>query len=234
MTLVAAMVGEGGRGHGAWVAMLSDRCANIGGEELHTLATPKLWRRGCLLVGGSGELRPLALVRRLVTLVPAEPAACGEEFGLAWAAEARRVLAKHEALSTRESTEQKESRCGFLLASPGAPLIGVDWDFSVVRYAEPGAAIGSGGAYARTLLYTPALAKHSARERLQLAGGAAAHFNASVRGPFDYAELHEDGTWVEAPGDVGAELALPGARVWQPPGAPPERKPRAPRAAREA
>jgi ATP-dependent protease HslVU (ClpYQ) peptidase subunit len=164
-----------GDGKNVWIG--GDSAASIG-YNVYTLAPEKVFARGDLLVGGTGSMRMLQLVRYNLD-IPKHDAGSG----IAWMVKrfipvVRACFRDHGYI---EEENKRESGGTFLVGLNGKIYL-VASDFQVSLGQNNIAVTGSGDEVALGALY--ATQGKSPKKRIQIALEAAAHINAYVAPPF--------------------------------------------------
>lgn len=154
--------------------------ATTNGWDLQVLASPKVFRNGPLLIGGTGEIR-ITQVLRYALKPPAHPDGIAVEEYLSTAfVDATREAFKQAGYAKKDN--EQEAHNGALLVAYRGVVATLDSRYGVSVAAGGYDAVGCGSSFALGVLYaTDGL---PGKHRVRLALEAAERFSAGVRGPF--------------------------------------------------
>lgn len=172
MTVIVGLQHEG------TVYMGGDALACSGSGDAITLATSKVFRKGDLLLGTTGDFRAAQLLRYALALpYHKHDEEITEYLVVELAAAVRDCFAEHQYPRKKED----DPDLGFLIGYKGR-LFCMHPDWSVIELASGYYAIGSGDNAALGAFF--ATDGQEPEQRVQIALEAAAAFTTTVRGPF--------------------------------------------------
>lgn len=179
MTCIVGIVDD----HGT-VYMGGDSVA-IAGYDVTIRRTPKIFKKGNMLIGVAGYWRLAQVLQYLIELPEHPEHISDEEYIVAYFVELLREALKVTGYA-RKDMEQEHHDSSVLIGYRGQ-LYEVEGNYQVMDAVKNYYAIGSGAPYALGSLYTSE--GREPLERVKAALEAAEYFSGSVRSPFTYATL---------------------------------------------
>lgn|SRR5579883_385368 len=171
------------------IYMGADSCVSSG-YVLTTTQAPKVFQLHNMLIGVSGSMRGLRVIRYALDL-PAKPQDMPvEEYINTVFVDALREAMQQSGAGRKES-EQEQHDNSVLIGIDGK-LFQIDAWYGVTESQEDYTAIGSGREFALGSLFTTYRVHMIAKERVQLALEAASEHCDNVRGPYTILQLEQE------------------------------------------
>lgn len=175
MTCIAAIT------DGKTVWMGGDSAAACG-WDISLLVSPKVFRVGECLIGGTGDVRALQILEHAFS-----PPTLKEGQSIPHYFAVDFVNALRDCLKSAgyaEKSNEKEKQDSLYLVGFRGHLVSVHSDYGTMETTRKYAAYGCGGAYAEGSLHTTNSPPYIPEARIRLALEAAENHSAGVRGPF--------------------------------------------------
>lgn len=200
MTCIVGLVDNG-------AVYLGGDSAATGGYERTIMTQPKVFQVGEAVIGGTGYLRLLQIVRYKFQL-PTHPVEMeSTEYLATLFFDALRKCLQEVGHTQKDG--DREGFYGALLVGYRGKLYEIAGDYAVLESTEPWFAIGSGSEYATGSLHTTAPLNVPPEQRVRAALAAAATYNLGCAAPFTVLRLDSVETPVPVTPPTPKAVALP-------------------------